>query len=1383
MAVTTEDLLIQLQVDAKDTSNTLKEIKEQLKSLNKVQDDTAKSSKKTGDAVGGLGFDFIKLDSAVNLATKAFNLLSAPINRALDEATKAQSVFDKFAISMKFFGGAELAKSTKGLNDLADSMEAATGVDGDALLALAGRGAALGLTNTELEKLITGATDLAGLMGGDVSTAGEALLNSLNGQTKALAKYVPEVLNLKQGQLEAGAAIGQTAEKLKGLGSAFGGTAQGIEARFNAKVGKAFEELGKTIQQSFNLIEGKKLALNFLDDVIKAIEDTRAYIVGFFKTMAELDWESIGKAVGALSLAFLSLKAAIIVTQVGFIALAKAAWIAVAPLALVALKAIAIGVAVVGAVAIIEIAARNFSQLGTLASIAFIKIEQAVLKARIAFNEFTGDTGEADALNKRLEESKKRSEELGSSLKLDLGVSGKVISTITEAVKNFSGNVEQAKTPINGVGDALGKMGDKGVSKIREVNDAAKSAIEALKQMANVQGPRNEVDTIQAKAAQDRLKIEQEYQKVVDGTSNKQAVAQAQSLRNQAIQNSYQDAQFQIAEKYKGALDEINGKNKELALVIKNNGALQQDIIQNNLRESLDAIEKDRQARIKALGSLTPEMEASFKAQAEAQKKIADEAAKNAPSRAFEAPKKQGEDIGKAISGELNDGVFGAAMGAMSGIGAAVSAAQAVVDIVPNMLNGIANLIGSITELPMKILEGVTKIISGIAGFLTNFIANIGQMVTGILDAIVGLIVELPKLIVNFITQIPKIIGGIISALPDIIQALVTGLVEGVPMIALGLIEFLIKDAPKIAIQMVKVLAIQLPIAIVKGIINAIKNIFGAIGRLFSGGSVFKDAGQTIAKGFSAGLKKLSGVGAKIFEVKDLAENALGPAADKANQLLEQINAAGEDAFGWITKAWIWVRDNILMPLWNLIVLPFKYAWENLKIVFAFAVELLKGAWEGLKAVAYFVKDIFMAVWNFIKGGFEVIGDMFKAVFNFVVGLFSDPIQAFKDLWEDLKSIFGKIIENFTGFFSNVGDAIGGFGKRMWDGFKDALGDGVKFFSDLGGNIWNGLKAGLNGIVSFFTDLFKFEGGGEGPVEKFFGFDFPFFSFADGGLVPGVAPQKGDDKRNDIIPALLSPGEMVIPRSIVEDPVYRHLLESILNGEQIPGFFLGKLAKKVGGALKSGGSAVVGGINKVGDYIGDTASNVKTNATDIFKSLAKGDIKGVLKGAAGLLTAGVPKQILDMFNSVKRFVSDIDLAALISNPTAEIKRMIKDVGTTFLRDPFRELLDNFNPMAAGGLVGGGIPGKDSVPSMLMPGEFVMNRNAVSNIGLGNLNAMNSGQSMGSNYTFNIEMNVENKEPVDENFLRNRLIPRMQEELKRASMEGKFVISQKGVRNV
>lgn len=38
---------------------------------------------------------------------------------------------------------------------------------------------------------------------------------------------------------------------------------------------------------------------------------------------------------------------------------------------------------------------------------------------------------------------------------------------------------------------------------------------------------------------------------------------------------------------------------------------------------------------------------------------------------------------------------------------------------------------------------------------------------------------------------------------------------------------------------------------------------------------------------------------------------------------------------------------------------------------------------------------------------------------------------------------------------------------------------------------------------------------------------------ASGALVPGKAPKKGDSPANDVVPAMLSPGEVVIPRSVI----------------------------------------------------------------------------------------------------------------------------------------------------------------------------------------------------------------------------------------------------------
>jgi hypothetical protein len=51
-------------------------------------------------------------------------------------------------------------------------------------------------------------------------------------------------------------------------------------------------------------------------------------------------------------------------------------------------------------------------------------------------------------------------------------------------------------------------------------------------------------------------------------------------------------------------------------------------------------------------------------------------------------------------------------------------------------------------------------------------------------------------------------------------------------------------------------------------------------------------------------------------------------------------------------------------------------------------------------------------------------------------------------------------------------------------------------------------------------------------------------------------------------------------------------------------------------------------------------------------------------------------------------------------------------------------------VAEGGLITGGTPGRDSVPLMSMPGEFMLNKRAVDAIGISTLNSLNAGTKGG-----------------------------------------------------
>jgi hypothetical protein len=71
-------------------------------------------------------------------------------------------------------------------------------------------------------------------------------------------------------------------------------------------------------------------------------------------------------------------------------------------------------------------------------------------------------------------------------------------------------------------------------------------------------------------------------------------------------------------------------------------------------------------------------------------------------------------------------------------------------------------------------------------------------------------------------------------------------------------------------------------------------------------------------------------------------------------------------------------------------------------------------------------------------------------------------------------------------------------------------------------------------------------------------------------------------------------------------------------------------------------------------------------------------------------------------------------------------------------------------LAKGGMVpkyfaaGGFSRGTDTVPAMLTPGEFVINKNAANGIGVNNLNKLNSGESLGGSvYNYSVGINVTN----------------------------------------
>jgi hypothetical protein len=280
---------------------------------------------------------------------------------------------------------------------------------------------------------------------------------------------------------------------------------------------------------------------------------------------------------------------------------------------------------------------------------------------------------------------------------------------------------------------------------------------------------------------------------------------------------------------------------------------------------------------------------------------------------------------------------------------------------------------------------------------------------------------------------------------------------------------------------------------------------------------------------------------------------------------------------------------------------------------------------------------------------------------------------------------FGLFKDNFTRFFSNF-SIFKTAGEKMVEGFREA-------FSKLGG---------------LFKKVFQFSGEGRGPIEKLLGFDMPFMKFSKGGVVPGRATVQGDSEKNDKIRALLSPGEVVIPRSAANKG-----MSGIID------FLRGQKSIKSGQVQSSGQVQKFG----FGSFIKNAFEKVKT-PTEIARDAARTAARvsnqkfndKVLRtfndiartaGVDKLFDVIVPSELRGIIESLTRIGGKFSISRLIANPKNEVSNAVvgaRDFFTPSLRKVLRPVgLQN------GGVIPQGF-NNDTFPAMLSSGERVLTAN-------------------------------------------------------------------------
>lgn len=1148
-------------------------------------------------------------------------------------------------------------------------------------------------------------------------------------------------------------------------------------ARLRGSVNTALTQIGQIFTATFGPI-AKVVA-----DSITSVTETIDYLsnsinrVDFSGLISEL--KTTTQILGSVTIAVGALGAAIAIAMTGstlavfkefgaiLLLIGRNAAIAVAPFALVAAKIALITTAILAAVAAIDLIARNIDKLPQLFIVAMNAINVAILKTiETILSGFSSvlktlgatDFGEkiaaqAELATKKIAAAKqqlyKKSEDI------DFGISGKVVNeigkfftetetkavstsvaieTVSDKVKSVVSSIselpekvlEQLKksgAAFNDMALSLQKLKDIGTQLTFEIMNPNASEFEKAYQLGLMQIDAEKQKNIQAGLAvqlADELALKMIQQLDINkqlGESNKVI---SDVLSEQKRQTEAANAALL------GVINETKQGNEELLRI----GLTRQQIIGRELEielDKIDAIERQIAATRKLTSADQEALDLAKATAIERSKAAQAQAAKQEPG-GFEKVLQKGNSFIDQI-------------GKMPNIVAQViSAVARLPQLILGIVDGATELFTvQIYNFPKKMLQALQKQFNSLSpAMFEGFIKNITSSLPKILTLVMA---EIPKKITAmtsyFIPQIiTSLIGSFVEAMPGIITYLIQAFSTEIPTLVFRLIAGLVKGIGGLGGPLKNVFYQMFPV-IIEGLKNGVKEMTQAFLSIFTGESPFTTAGEKMAIGFSDSLSKLTGFQENLFGIQ---EDLLEDPTQKVRDLISDAEKAGRSIWDSLARA--------IKQAWNWILSIGKQIWDGFVSGVTLAGKMFlnwgKQVWDGLvKAFESQTEKLMTLGQKIWDGVVRASTGAVKTLQDIGTKIGDGLLLAFQKIEEPMLKAGAKIWEGLVNAFNAGVGLFNRAGDNIWNSLKTNVEMYGNFFSTLGTKIWNGLKAGFNDAASGMSSMlnalnpssimekvFRIDTKGMGVVERdYLKADFPWANFASGGFVPGRSKVFGDSLANDTVPALLSPGEAVIPRSLMQDPAVSKLIAGILGGQEVG--------------------------QHAGGLFGQVASAVTAPVT--------------------------PQWAIDVFNSLKRFISNLSMPDLIADPTGYIKKNVINNLDKMLTQPMLAGFKGNIRMNEGGIVPGA-GSADNVRALLTPGEFVMRKPAVDSLGAGTLSALNRGiQPQAKQGDVNIVLNITTQQPIDEQFIRRALMPTVKDEMKKASLRGEFLLSARGVR--
>lgn len=402
-----------------------------------------------------------------------------------------------------------------------------------------------------------------------------------------------------------------------------------------------------------------------------------------------------------------------------------------------------------------------------------------------------------------------------------------------------------------------------------------------------------------------------------------------------------------------------------------------------------------------------------------------------------------------------------------------------------------------------------------------------------------------------------------------------------------------------------------------------------------------------LTKAFQVSWDFIKGIVTKSFgAVKDVVVAIWGgitSAFSTAFDTLSSIVSAGWDI---ITKIWnaVWPIISLPMKIFlGIIGLLFlgtflalkaivQVGWDAIKLIFTTAFTVIKGivtaAWTAIKAIFSAiwgaVGPVVKMVWEVIKGYFttyfnaiklivstawEVIKTTFSTVFGAIKTAMDVVWTAIKKAWDLAFGVIKKTAETvwgaISGVFSTGIEAVrkilagaSSIFEKAWGGVKKVFSEPIKFVAD---KIINPFIRGINVGLK----VFKIDPIGEIDTK----------GFATGGRVPGVGS-------TDTVPAMLTPGEVVIKKRSVEKIGASNLLYANETG-RLPGYNKGGKVRPDGRYGFVGGGLIPDPLKDGLKKIGGGALDALGNGVDLIKDVGSKIREIGVSATIGLLVKGL----------------------------------------------------------------------------------------------------------------------------------------------------------------